>query len=307
MKTGSARGSVKSHYPVLLPTVVLLAGISICVLITGKAYDIRGKYATETVSEFGQLPSTGVQAASLEFKGVVADYLCFKTLTYLGMKIGQQKDPTPEEWRLVYEMLQRVTDLDARFWDPYVLAEMMLAWHAGMFEEANQLLLKAVQNRPDDYRPNFYIGFNHFYFKKDAAKAAPFFRAAAQAPNAPAYLKGLAARVSLYAGQTALGIAFLESMIRETHDPRIAGYMEKRLTALKMVDYLEQWVAEYKKRTGAFPARLTDLVSSGLIPAIPQDPYGGEFTLLDNGRVYTTSELIGPEKHEENTRRKPLK
>lgn len=281
--------------------MMLLAGISLCGFFTGRVYDLRNKYATETISEFGQLPSSGIQAASLEFKGLVSDYLCFKTIAYLGLKIGQQQNPSPEEWRIVHQMLERITDLDPLFWDPFVLAEMMLAWQAGMFDEANQLLLKAAQNRPDDYRPYFYIGFNHFYFKKDAAKAAPYFRSAAQTPNAPAYLKGLAARVSLYGNQTAFGIAFLENMIKDTRDPNMAKYMEKRLIALKMLDYLTQWVREYKKRNGAFPKQLEDLVTSGMIPSIPTDPYGGEFTLLKNGRVYTTSELINSDKHHQKT------
>jgi hypothetical protein len=283
--------------------IPLIVGICLCGMITTTIYDIRGKYVTETISEFGQFPSQGLQAACLEFKGIVSDYFFFRAITFTGMKLLEKTNPTPEEWQIVYQMLQRVTDLDPRFLDPYVYAEMTLAWQAGMLEEANQLLLKATQHRSEDYRSAYYIGFNHFYFKKDAVKAAPYFRSAAQAPNAPSYLKGLAARVSLYGRQTALGISFLEDLIKETQDPQIIKYLQKRLIALKMIDYLEQWVLEFKKRNGEFPKRLEDLVTGGLIPSIPKDPYEGNFVLLGNGRVYTTSELIGPEQHKKNTQK----
>jgi hypothetical protein len=289
------------HHPAWVPVLLLIIGIYLCGITTTKIYDIREKYVTETISEFGQFPSLSLQAACLEFKGIVSDYLFFRAITYTGMKILEKKDPASEEWQIVYQMLQRVTDLDPRFLDPYVYAEMTLAWQAGMFEEANQLLLKATVNRPEDYRSSYYIGFNHFYFKKDAVKAAPHFRAAAMAPNAPGYIKGLAARVSLYGKQTSLGISFLEDLIKETQDPKIVQYLKKRLIALKMLDYLEQWVLEFRKRNGEFPKSLEDLVSAGLIPSLPEDPYGGKFTLLENGRVYTTSELVDSAKPKKNS------
>ena len=276
----------------VFPLLFLLAGICIYAFTLKQAYRIRGHFVTETVSEFGQLPSPGVQAASLEFKGVVSDYLFFKTMTYMGIKIGEKQVPSADEWQTMVRMLQRVTDLDPRFWDPYVFAEMVLGWQAGMFDEADMLLEKAAKNRPWDYRPQFYIGFNYLYFKKDSKNAAPHLRIAAENPNAPSYLKGLAARVSLYAGETGIGILFLENLIRETHDPNMLKYLEKRLTALKRMFFLEQKVKEYKEKNGRPPASLDDLVASGIIPEIPEDPYGGKFILLQNGRVYTTSEMV---------------
>lgn len=269
--------------------------------MTASIYELRGKYVQESISEFGQFPTHSVQALSFEFKGIVADYLFFKTITFLGMKIGERSNPTREEWALIHQMLQRVTDLDGRFWDAYVFSEMMLAWQAGMVQEANQLLMKAVENRPEDYQPLYYIGFNHFYFLKDSQSAAPYLRKAAMLPDAPAFLKGLAARFSLYGNQTGVGIGFLENLIRENQDPKIATYMQKRLIALKMLDYLEQWVLEFKKRNGEFPKSLEDLVSAGLIPSLPKDPYGGNFTLLENGRVYTTSKLVDSANPKENS------
>lgn len=272
--------------------LVLIVGFAVFISLTGKIYQIRGKYVTETVSEFGQFPSAGVQAASLEFAGVVSDYLLFKTITYMGLKIGEQKDLTEDEWNLVYEMLVKATDLDPRFLDPYLFGEMMLVWQAGRIDEANTLLEKAALNRPNDYRPYFYIGFNHLYFEKNAEKAAPYIRESAKRPNAPSYIKGLASRLSVYAGELGIGIFFLENLIQDTQDPKTLAYFEKRLSAMKMMFYLEEKTKEYTEKFGNPPKSLDDLVTSDIIPEIPEDPYGGEFVLLENGRVYTTSEMV---------------
>ncbi len=40
------------------------------------------------------------------------------------------------------------------------------------------------------------------------------------------------------------------------------------------------------------PLSLTELETAGLIDKIPEDPYGGEFILMEEGRVYTTSKLL---------------
>lgn len=283
--TSFLKGSLK-------PILVLILGLSLFSSFTGNIYEIRDKYVTETISEFGQLPAAGVKAASLEFKGVVSDYLLFKTLTYMGLRIVENKNPTAVEWEIIHEMIVRVTDLDPRFWDPYLFAEMMLVWQAGMIEEANALLEKAALYRPNDYRPYYYIGFNYLYFGKDATRAAPYLRQSAQCPSAPEYIKGLASRLSIYAGELNIGIFFLENLIKDTQDPNTLAYFEKRLTAMKRMLYLEESVKEYKEKYGDLPESLDVLVSSGIIPELSADPYGGEFILLENGRVYTTSEMI---------------
>ncbi|RJQ70872.1 MAG: hypothetical protein C4519_19900 [Desulfobacteraceae bacterium] len=274
------------------PALLLLLSLSMLLLLNARAFDIRAKYAAETVSEFGQLPSAALQTLSLEFRGAVSDYLFFKTLTYMGLKLSQRKNPSPDDWRLIHEMLQRVTDLDQRFWDPYLFAEMMLAWQAGMFDEVGALMQKAARYRPEDYRPLFYAGFNQLYFKNDAKAAAPFLREASLRPGAPGYVKGLASRVSLYAGQTGVGIFFLENLIKNTQDPKMAKYLEKRLIALKMIFYLEEKAKEYEARYGHALNSLDDLITSGIVQELPIDPYGGKFVLLNNGRVYTTSKMV---------------
>ena len=163
-----------------VPVVVFVIAAFITIFLVPPVYQVGDKYAEESVSSLGTLPKEFFQAMSFEFKGVAADFLLLKSITFMGMKLIENQNPSTEEWRLMYDMLDRVTDLDGRFWDPYVLAEMMLVWQGGMIDEGNELLKKAVEHRPEDHRPLSYIGFNYFYFHNNAEKAAGYLRQAAQ-------------------------------------------------------------------------------------------------------------------------------
>lgn len=241
-------------------------------------------------------PSAFVDVVSLEFHGVVADYLMLNLMVFHGQKIMDKTDVEPDEWELTYKALILITDLDPRFFDPYLMAETSLPWDAGMVEEANHLLLKAVKYRKNDYRPYFFLWFNHYYFLHDPGAAGEYLQEAARIPGTPKFYKTLAARMTLYSGEISAGILFLREMISQTNDPNTKKFLQKRLDALKRIFFLENKIQEYEQEYGHQPESLDDLVSCRIIESLPQDPYGGKFFLQKNGRVYTTSKLVQQKK-----------
>jgi hypothetical protein len=52
---------------------------------------------------------------------------------------------------------------------------------------------------------------------------------------------------------------------------------------------VEDAVAEWRARYHSGPLAMGQLVSEGLLPSIPPDPYGGELYLDDEGRVRSTA------------------
>ena len=115
---------------------------------------------------------------------------------------------------------------------------------------------------------------------------------ASKLPGARPYLANLAARLTVFSNKHQVGIIFLEEMIAETNDSKMKASLEKRLTAIKMMAFLNEKVIQYRKKKNILPQTLDDLVQSGIIKELPQDPYGGKFILLPNGQVYTTSKLL---------------
>ncbi len=275
-----------------LPGLAFLAAATASALLVIPAHQIQQRYQMETISHLSLLPSPMVRALALEFDGAVADYLLLKTITYIGYKLLEKEALNEEEWQQVITMLHRITDLDPRFWDPYLLGEMMLPWDAGKVDEANRLLQKAARARPEDYRPWYLLGFNAFFFEKNAKKAAPYLRRAAELPGAPGFLKGLAARFSYYGGETDLGILYLKGMLARTTDEALRKHLEKRLVALEAMQRLERAVKRFQQAHGRLPRDLDELRRAGYIERIPADPYGGTFYMLPNGRIYTTSKLV---------------
>jgi hypothetical protein len=246
------------------------------------------------------LPSAFVGPMALEFKGLTADFLLFKIMSFIGTRIVDRGGFNERQWQFIIKGLDTVSDLDPYFWDTYHFAEMFLAWHAQRPKDANQLLLKAMRHRPDDYRPPYYLGFNYYYFFKDNLKASEYLRQASKLPGSHYYLASLAARLSAFAFQHRIGIVFLKEMLKGQTDQRIIREFKLRIKTLEIMDMLEHVITKFQKTHHRLPGSLKELVSTGLIDKIPADPYGGKFMLLKNGRVYTTSKMLPIKKTKES-------
>lgn len=238
------------------------------------------------------LPSKIAGPVSLEFSGIVSDFLFLKVSTFMGTKFIQNEKFEKKHAELIYDAIDILTDLDPWFWDAYLLADTVLTWDFRRIDLANKLLFKARDHRTNDFQVPYHIGFNYFYFLKDNANGAKYLLEAARLPKAPSYLSALATRLSMYQNQYGPAILFLNDIIQTTQNPDLRKQFETRLKTLIIMDNLGKKVQEFKKSFGIFPDRLSDLVDKGLIESIPDDPYGGKFVLLANKRVYTTSKMI---------------
>ena len=278
--------SVSRLIPVVLIIALVLYGVAWRHLHHERDVFLRENYMDYT------LPSRFTGPAAMEFKGIVSDFLFLKVITFLGEKIGRNEKFNEQHFNYLQESINTITDLDPYFWDAYLFADMLFTWDMGKYEMANKLLLKAKQYRTNDYRVPYYLGFNYFFFLKDNINGSKYLMEASKLPGSPFYLASLAARLSVYALEHRTGIIFLKEMIRDTENEGIKKDFMLRIKALEIMDRLEQKVSEYKKTFQKQPSSLTELVTAGLIDKVPDDPYGGQFTLLKNGRVYTTSKMV---------------
>ncbi len=237
------------------------------------------------------IPSKIIGPVSLEFKGLFSDLLLFKFMTFIGGKVAEKVKITAEQWENIVAALDTITDLDPYFWDAYLFAEVFLAWDARRFEDANRLLLKGTRYIPENYRIFYYLGFNHFYFLKDNEKGMQYLMEAARRPGCSSYVAKLAARLAAYSFKHRDGIEFLKDMLKNTRDKATYDQFKMRIKTLEIMEYLEQKSTEFHKSYEKYPETLNDLVQTDLIPNIPEDPYGGKFTIMTNGRVYTTSNM----------------
>lgn len=267
-------------------------------LFLGSAFCVQQLYRQHSLSadlnipNFSQLPPNMTKAMGLEFSSLLGDYIMLQVLAYMGEKVLLDLPTTEAEWHVIHNALSTVITLDPMATDPFVLAATTLPYESGMVKESNALLEIAAEHRPYDYKPNFFLWYNHHHFLKSPKAALVFLKESASKPNAPPYLKPLVSRMQLYAGEIEASMVYTMDVISTVKNDGMRQYMMRRLEALKRIDFLEKNIRKFKEKYGHSPQHLQELVVTGIIDEIPADPYGGEFYINDQGRVYSTSKLV---------------
>jgi hypothetical protein len=109
----------------------------------------------------------------------------------------------------------------------------------------------------------------------------------------------LAARYFYEGGSTALALAYLEEMISTARNDAIKRRLEIRAEAFEKIIKIEKAIVAYKDRYQRNPKEVEDLVEASLLKQIPDDPYGGNFYIDEEGRVRTTSKLAPGKKEQD--------
>lgn len=266
------------------------------ILLHSDVWENREQVRSEMPLDY-VIPSKFSRILALGNHGLLSDFLFLKTATYVGGRIGSREPLQKDDWLYIIRSLDVVTDLDPYFVDPYFLAEGLLAWDAGMPEEASKILKKGTRYRTTDWRLPFFIGFNYFYFLHDYGTASDYIMTASRLPESPGYLPTLAARLAYYGGKSKTALLFLQQILEETNNPLMRRSLEMRLIALERADAIEEALGKFKRNEGRLPVSLGELVTRGYMDELPQDPYGGKWGVLENGRVFSTSKFV--EKYED--------
>jgi len=221
-----------------------------------------------------------------EFALLGSDYFLIKAAVFYSSIVTSS--PNGTLW--FSKALYLASYLDPYYFEPYWMTGVALPWE-GRVEEAKVVLKRGLKYLPQKWQIPFYIGFINFYFEHDNKEAAHYFSIASKLPGAPSYLPLLVARLSIKGGETRIAIAFLQEQIKTVRDEKLKRQLEKRLKAFQAIDFLERAVRKYKQIYGYLPSDLNLLVTKNIISAIPPDPYGGQFYLTPEGKVWSTSNL----------------
>ncbi|RMH39816.1 MAG: hypothetical protein D6694_10815 [Gammaproteobacteria bacterium] len=248
--------------------------------------------------KLGYLPDGKVLRYTVaDQKPLVAELAVLKVLFYFGSLVEQWQNQIaiPPEYYNMYRMIESAVRLDPYNMDAYYFAQAAFTWEVGHAEDVNHLLSYGMNYRTWDWYLPFFRGFNAAYFLKDYQSAAEDMKRAAELSGS-ALFTNLAARYFYEAGHNDLGIAFLRAMVQRERDPKVKKAFSLRLEALEKVKQLQSAVVAYQKKFGRLPGQLGDLVTSGMIDAVPRDPYGGQFYIQPDGKVRSTSSFAESKK-----------
>jgi tetratricopeptide (TPR) repeat protein len=225
---------------------------------------------------------TLLKVVSGPFKGLMADYLNLKAAVFMGGAWEVEE----EDWEAVYTLMKQSLYLDPMFFQTGYYTQGLLAWRPTMHQKAIELLQHHAEHRHWDWEPMFYVGFNYSYYLGNNESAAHYMKLAAERPGAPPIVASLAARLAQKSGQTLTSIALLKTMYEQAKDEKTKAQYEKRLKAHLAVHEIEQAIDRFQKQHGRRPNELAELLSSGILDKLPENPFNLPFTYdADTGRV----------------------
>ena len=277
----------------------LLAGAARVQAVRERAYSMA-----EASDEAIYIASpTALRRLTVGFNALAADLYWIRAIQYYGgtkrRLEGRPISPEPppmlsdtSDYAHLFELLDVTTSLDPRFDIAYRFGAIFLAEAypvgPGRPDLAIALLEKGFRERTDKWQYLEDAGFVYYWYLRDFRRAAQTFERAGDLPNAPKWLKPLAATTLAQGGDRrtsrAMWLAILEAAdvdwLRVQAEHRLL-----QLRALDDLDALQARVADYARRTGETPRDWGVLVRAGLLRGVPLDPGGTPYVLTTDGRV----------------------
>jgi tetratricopeptide (TPR) repeat protein len=229
-----------------------------------------------------------VKGLSLEYAPLMGAIYWTRTVQYFGAK-HQMHDQNLE---LLWPLLDIATTLDPHLIVAYRFGAIFLGdappRGAGQPDFAVRLLERGIQENPEYWRFYQDLGDVYYFDKKDYAKASEAFRKGGSYPDAPIWMKVMAAKIA-EEGESLETSYFLWKQVYDTAtDPQIKKNAEthlKLVSAQMAMREIDRLAAEYGARTGKHATHLSELVQAGLLKGIPLDPDGYPYVLGEGGKA----------------------
>ena len=229
------------------------------------------------------------------FESLAADIYWLRTVQYFG---GQRAFESGKRFDLLRPLIDITTTLDPRLEIAYRYGAIFLSEPppagAGRPREGIEVLETGVKNLPGAWRLRQDLGFFHYIFLRDHERAAAILLEAAEVPGAAFWLRTLAADTLRKGGDRTASRKMWAQMFEESEPGIIRENARVRLQiidSLDRADRLAGQVAEFEKRKGRRPSRLSELRQAGL-SGVPLVDVGGTRFGYDEktGRVFIVPE-----------------
>lgn len=191
---------------------------------------------------------------------------------------------------------QEVAELNPCHEDNYYLANGLLTW-GGADREGSEILRRAMQCRFWDELPAFFYGFNQAFFNKNISEAERALELAAQraTSNAAGFRKlAVILRTESFADER-LALDYLVAQRDAAKaDPKLQQMLDIRVVRLQGLVALRDAQRRFEAR-GQVLSDLQQLVDSGLLPALPNDPMRLGYELRNGHVVMKRIRIAGME------------
>lgn len=259
----------------------------------------RSYYVPEPIERLLYLRSgSTANRVFLSFDAMAADIYWIRSIQHYGRDRTSNR---ADRFQLLYPLLDLTTTLDPYFNVAYRIGAILLAVEEpqgpGRPDLSIKLLLKGLERHPRWQYP-YDIGFVHYWYTNDYQEAARWFERASAMPNAPEWIKPLAAITMASGGDRSTARRMLGELLssREQYIRQTAERDLLKLDALDAIDQLTAIVEEFHRRASRYPIDLDELVRARVLASTPVDPSGEPFAYdpITHAITLGPTSTIGP-------------
>lgn len=222
----------------------------------------------------------------LSFTDLAADVYWMRAVVHYG---GERRTEGPDRFQLLYPLLDMATTLDLHFDVAARMGAIFLSegypGGPGRPDQALQLLEKGLTNDPDRWQYRHDIGFVHYWWLKDYPEAARQFALGSRMPNAPEWLRTMAAVTLTRGGDRSSARTLWNEMLAEGGMDWMRRAAEYGLQQLRALDELDALNAALAPHRDSGPLTWAGLARIGAVPGMPVDPTGVPYDLTPEGLV----------------------
>lgn len=275
-----------SSTPVKHSGVLWVALVVLLVSATAMQVAVEGRLQRPAVKPgVHWIQSPGLmRRLAVGFNAIWADIYWIRAVQYYGRtRLSEDENKNYDQ---LYPLLDITTSLDPHFNIAYRFGSILLSEGfpngPGKAEQAILLLQKGLRESPTKWQYYHDAGFVEYWWRRDPQAAADWFLKAAQQPDAPSWLRPLAASVLAEHGERDASRALWLQLARTAEHDWIRKAAQRgllQLDAEQQIEVLQRLVNEYYDRHGSFPDGWGALVKDGRLRGVPRDPSGTPYEL----------------------------
>jgi hypothetical protein len=277
--------SPASRRTAFIKTVVVLVLLAAIVLLQA-GYDAVTPPATQNPAT--ELPPTFVRAMDLGFNAAAGSFLWVGTMPEIldAVMDGRMEYVADEEY---------VNGIDPKLSYPYAFTVLVLPlakkYDENSVMQALAIGRQGIHDADPDWRIPYYMASDYFLELKDDKDALWYYHLAAITPGIPDYALRFSLNFGIKSNERQKTEELWRTIGASSNDPATKQLAQAYVTRLEIFDYLDAASKAYQKRYGLIPTSTAALVAGGIIPAVPQDPFGFTFIINKNGTsgINTTS------------------
>ncbi|MGC1830783.1 MAG: hypothetical protein WA663_10295 [Candidatus Acidiferrales bacterium] len=226
---------------------------------------------------------------SLGYDSLLADIYWTRAVQYYGDRVG-----TPgANFDLLCPLLDITTTLDPKLIVAYRFGAIFLSEPGmagpGRTDQAVDLVKRGIAANPDEWHLGLDLGFLYYWRLKDYPDAAAAYFAASRDPQAPVWIKLMAARIAEKGGSLETSQMIWSELYESTKDSNIRKMAAEQLRGLQAQEdemHLDEIAEQYRKRFGRYPASSKEMRDAGMLPGIPEDPAGYPYVFGPDGKSH---------------------